>query len=327
MSVRMCLLAVLLVSSTACRNAEDSDPAIPNNTNITITVSGLSSGGYMAGQLHVAHSELISGVGILAAGPYRCSDGKLMQALSACVSGEGLVVDDLVASTISSADAGKLDALDNLTMDRVWIYHGSQDSVVDESVSAAAVESYRSLGIDSSAIRFVKDIPSTHGFPTLQSDIPCDVMQSPFVNGCDYDAAGEMLQFLVQSSDVLPVDATGQLSVFEQNANGAGLLPEGYIYRPAQCKDRECDLHIVLHGCAQNATLVGDAIAKTAGYNRWADALNLVVIYPQAAANAMTNPLGCWDWWGYTGPDYATKDGPQVKALHAIIMRYQQGKL
>src|SRR6058998_3445709 len=39
-----------------------------------VTVSGISSGGYMAVQLDVAYSSLFSGVGVVAAGPYGCAD-------------------------------------------------------------------------------------------------------------------------------------------------------------------------------------------------------------------------------------------------------------
>ena len=38
----------------------------------TVTVSGLSSGGFFAHQFHVAHSDLVTGAGILAGGPYGC---------------------------------------------------------------------------------------------------------------------------------------------------------------------------------------------------------------------------------------------------------------
>jgi len=33
-----------------------------------VSVSGLSAGGYMAGQMHISHSKIFAGVGILAAG-------------------------------------------------------------------------------------------------------------------------------------------------------------------------------------------------------------------------------------------------------------------
>jgi pimeloyl-ACP methyl ester carboxylesterase len=38
----------------------------------TVTVSGLSSGGFFAHQFHVAHSDLVTGAGIIAGGPYGC---------------------------------------------------------------------------------------------------------------------------------------------------------------------------------------------------------------------------------------------------------------
>jgi poly(3-hydroxybutyrate) depolymerase len=31
------------------------------------------------------------------------------------------------------------------------------------------------------------------------------------------------------------------------------------------------------------------------------------------------NPKGCWDWWGYTGSDYHTRNGVQVRAVRAMI--------
>src|SRR5215204_928071 len=39
-----------------------------------VTVSGISSGGYMAVQLGVAYSAVFSGVGVFAAGPFACAD-------------------------------------------------------------------------------------------------------------------------------------------------------------------------------------------------------------------------------------------------------------
>ena len=38
----------------------------------SVTVSGLSSGGFFAHQFHVAHSSLVTGAGIIAGGPYGC---------------------------------------------------------------------------------------------------------------------------------------------------------------------------------------------------------------------------------------------------------------
>ncbi|MCB1574574.1 MAG: hypothetical protein KDI80_11380, partial [Xanthomonadales bacterium] len=41
------------------------------------TVSGLSSGAYMATQAHMAFSDHIAGVALLAGGPYGCAEGSL----------------------------------------------------------------------------------------------------------------------------------------------------------------------------------------------------------------------------------------------------------
>jgi hypothetical protein len=67
-----------------------------------------------------------------------------------------------------------------------------------------------------------------------------------------------------------------------------------------------------------------------AGYNRWADSNRIVVLYPQVQPRYglaigswqwLNNPFGCWDWWGYTGSDYATQGGVQIKAVRAMLER------
>ena len=42
------------------------------------------------------------------------------------------------------------------------------------------------------------------------------------------------------------------------------------------------------------------------------------VLYPQAIATAL-NPKGCFDWWGYTSPAYASKLGLQVAGVHGMV--------
>ena len=33
------------------------------------------------------------------------------------------------------------------------------------------------------------------------------------------------------------------------------------------------------------------------------------------------NPLGCWDWWGYTDDDYLSRTAPQLSAVHGMVER------
>jgi hypothetical protein len=49
-------------------------------------------------------------------------------------------------------------------------------------------------------------------------------------------------------------------------------------------------------------------------------------LYPQITPTYVTpyNPRGCFDWWGYNSignPEYAWKEGPQMKAVAKMISK------
>lgn len=94
---------------------------------------------------------------------------------------------------------------------------------------------------------------------------------------------------------------------------------------PTTCLDARCRLHVAFHGCRQNVDAQGadrahDDFVRDAGYNRWAAANRLVVLYPQTTESVF-NPNRCWDFWGYSGLDYATRRGPQMRAVEGMINR------
>ena len=87
-------------------------------------------------------------------------------------------------------------------------------------------------------------------------------------------------------------------------------------------------MHVVLHGCRQNADAIGRQLVDRAGFNAWADTNRVIVLYPQTAARWFWlppwqpyNPLACWDWWGYVSGDdsYVTKSGRQIKVIKAML--------
>ena len=98
---------------------------------------------------------------------------------------------------------------------------------------------------------------------------------------------------------------------------------EGFVYIPKTCETERCRVHVAFHGCQQHAREIGDRFAREAGYNRWADTNRLVVLYPQTIARWwwIYNPNACWDWWGYTGREYHTKDGAQIRAVKTMLER------
>ena len=101
----------------------------------------------------------------------------------------------------------------------------------------------------------------------------------------------------------------------------------GFVYVPAACAaaNAHCRVHIALHGCLQSAQSVGDRFVTGAGYNAWADNNRLLVLYPQVdTSSTPDNEYGCWDWWGYTGSNYAHKSAPQMKAIMAMARRLAQ---
>jgi poly(3-hydroxybutyrate) depolymerase len=103
----------------------------------------------------------------------------------------------------------------------------------------------------------------------------------------------------------------------------------GYLYVPPGCRTAgaNCRIHVAIHGCVQSVESVGDQFYTDTGYNHWADNNRLLILYPQInKTNIPYNPKGCWDWWGYTGVNYATRSSPQMKAITAMVKRLTQAR-
>ncbi|MGB5336397.1 MAG: PHB depolymerase family esterase, partial [Woeseiaceae bacterium] len=168
----------------------------------------------------------------------------------------------------------------------------------------------------------VDNIEAPHGMPTLDVGVDCGTVTTPFLNACNYDAAGELLLALHGPLNARTTAVGDLVSVPQPGAAAADMLGSALLYVPSSCAAGEsCGVHIALHGCQQSAEFVGDAFAAGAGYNEWAESNKLLVLYPQVASSkiAPLNPLGCWDWWGYTGDDYATKSGAQLSTIMATL--------
>jgi poly(3-hydroxybutyrate) depolymerase len=288
----------------------------------TFTVSGLSSGGYMAVQMQVAHSSRVHGVGALASGPYYCARGSLWTAWSECMTG---------TPTVSRSDPDRyareqrIDPVANIAKARVWLFSGTQDRTVVPSVVDALTRQYTLLGAQPVT---VKDKAAGHAMVTENAGNACPVTEPPFINDCDYDAAGELLRHLLGRLSPPSTAAGGRLIAFDQRELGAtsaiSMAVDGFVYLPRACETERCRVHVAFHGCRQGVDAVDEQFVRNAGYNRWADTNRLIVLYPQAVARYWWwpfNPRGCWDWWGYTGQAYATKDAPQMRAVMAMVER------
>ena len=317
-------LPLLLVALAAC-GKETTTPATDavtyNIDSSRVSVSGVSSGAYMAGQIHLAHSSIFNGVAIVAGGPYYCAKGEISQGLGPCMNGGDMGLDALLDYARSASAEGAIDDLSNLDDDRAWVFHGALDTVMNQEPSVVAAALYTELMPDQ-AVTLVTDVPVVHGFPAVDADANCDTFSAPFLHACDYDAAFEILRTLHGELNERSVASGAMLTVVQPGFDDAEMLENAYLYVPPSCAEgAACGVHVALHGCSQSSAFVADAFAAGAGFNEWADANQLLVLYPQVASSkiAPMNPYGCWDWWGYTDENYATKKGLQIATIKATL--------
>lgn len=289
------------------------------------SVSGASSGGYMAVQLHIAYSATFKkGAGVIAGGPFNCADASILNAIGRCLGRAPIPVADLVNNTNSWAKSGAIDSTDNLANARVYLFAGSRDSVVNPSTTADLQTYYQNF-LPAANVIFKKDIEAEHAIVTDDYGAPCLTKVSPFINNCGFDLAGAMLQHLYGTLNARSSAPSGALAEFDQGTfvSGHGMAAGGWVYVPASCaKGAQCRVHVALHGCKQNAADVGEAFVRNAGYNRWADSNNIVVLYPQTSQKAVNS---CWDWWGYDDANYAKKSAPQMSAIVAMVEKLSAG--
>ncbi len=212
-----------------------------------------------------------------------------------------------------------------MVRDRVYLFTGTEDHTVMPSIVTHASEFYAKLGVPASNIKLVSTVPAGHAFITDDEGSACDVSGDPYIVDCKYDQAGELLKFIYGDLQPRAAAPSGDFVSFDQRPffgageGSAGLAETGVVYVPKACRAAPgCRVHIAFHGCAQNREAVGDVFIKESGFARWADTNRLIVLFPQVADSSI-NPQGCWDWWGYTGAQYLTRDAPQIAAVNRML--------
>lgn len=318
-------IAAAAVFITACSKAPPPLPALKLDTQ-RVAVVGISSGAIMAQQMHLAWSDHINGAVLLAGPPYQCAEGSLERALGYCLKAAGAAPDmaKLAAEISARAQRGDLAPLEGLRGDRVLVAHGKNDTLVPASMAQAAYALYQALPEAASmSLRFDGDGNFAHLWPSLSAGVDCQTTATPYIGNCNRDFAAEVMQALFGDAPAAaPAQAGGSLSVFDQDAyspegEDALLDSRGLLYQPEQCSaGKFCGLVIAFHGCEQNQATIGETFARDNGLNRWADVYDTVVLYPQTRSSYLPlNPKACWDWWGYSGTDYDTRKGVQLRAV------------
>lgn len=155
-----------------------------------ISVSGISSGAFMAHQFHIAHSEHIMGAGVIAGGPYYCAQGSILDAVTRCSKFVGLTCQDLLSkinadpsrcegvdrtpkdeiqvkqlAQESFDEAKKRNTLRNIKTDKVYLFSGRHDALVPHGVMDAVYDLYadpNKLGLNEGNVEYNRDFPARH---------------------------------------------------------------------------------------------------------------------------------------------------------------------
>lgn len=247
-------------------------------------------------------------------------------------------VSQLAERVVLYAANGSLASLPAIARLRAYLYRGSRDPVyLDGSVNNTAAL-FAALGAN---VAFVADVPSGHCIPTVDPWVPPSTCGSVTIAGlqnCGYDGAGALLRHvygggLKPAAGLSPI--LSQLYAFNQTQyfpqRWPALATTGYAYVPTACMSGTalCSLHVLIHGCGQCALWPGVnvSMALHAGYAPYADANNMVLLFPQSGGylerngSAPSAQLGgcCWDGYGQVGADFDLRSGPQMTTVRAII--------
>ncbi|KAA0162558.1 hypothetical protein FNF28_04651 [Cafeteria roenbergensis] len=264
-----------------------------------ISVSGISSGAFMAVQMHISYSQMINGAGILAGGPYWCAQDTVALALTACMTDPELISPFYLEGIVrATALSGFADDTRHLANSRVWVMSARNDTVVDTGVVKAAADLYSAFLTDpSSQIEADYTHDGEHSQITVGYGNPCTTLGLPYINACGFDAAGAALKHLIRRELVPAVPGAapqGTMTKFSQAAFVGALFTDAFGLQDSG--------YFVYHS----------------GHIPWADANGIIILFPQAKSNLL-NPKGCWDWWAYTGTAYASNVGAQTLTVKRIM--------
>ncbi|HZY19467.1 MAG TPA: hypothetical protein VFE82_13400 [Ramlibacter sp.] len=307
-----------------------------------ISVSGLSSGGFMANQLGYAYAGTFMGVGVFAAGPYMCAGHSNYTACmyNATVSSAML---STMQADIDNWSGSANDAKSAVARQKIYMFVGNNDTTVGPNPMNAVQAQYASNGVPAANLSYVKYASTAHVFPTdfdSTGNNACSSSISPYISNCGYDGAKAALSWFYGTLNARNnAPAASNYVEFDQTpytAGNAGMATSGWLYVPASCAGGAvCKLHVALHGCQQGYATIGDKFVRNTGYTRWADTNNIVVLFPQAkvdnsshptsASGNLANPNGCWDWIGWYGNTFAQKAGVQMAAIKKMVDQVASG--
>jgi poly(3-hydroxybutyrate) depolymerase len=294
-----------------------------------VYVSGISSGGFMAVQLHFAYSGTFKGAAIYAGGPDYCGQDSETTADIDC-GGAGLYTSELSASEnyiAAHQNTAGMDPVSDISGQPVYLWSGTGDTVVPQKTMNDLQTEYQKYG---ASVTYDNTYAAEHGWESPYGANACGTLGSPYMIDCSgYDSEKTWLtKFLGTLAAKNTGTLTGSLINFSQSPFGGGsndLDTNGWVFVPQTCASgTTCSLVVALDGCAQYQAVINDEFVTQSGLDQWADTNNIIVLYPYQTTGT-SNPNGCWDWWGYTNSSYALKSGVQMAAIDNMVKHVEGG--
>jgi len=314
----------------------DQLPSVASVNPNSITLGGFSSGASFATQFHVGYSSFVKGVGLWCGLPELVS----LQTGDAAGGANGVSVQQLMQDTAALESSNAIDSTSNLASSKVYIVHGSEDTVVDPLFAVKIKEFYEGYNVNQMVAKtYYKN--GEHGVYSNRRGTPCGQMNYPtFIENCEEDTVYEMFQHLLPnivgpgndgefSSSLKPFS---QVEFFDNFASSS-MSETGYYYVPESCNGNgnSCHLHVFFHGCTMSTDNIGTEFLENAGFLEMAETNKIVLLFPQIKTNWWSNPHGCWNFLGYNNDlhngQYARKDAAQMRGMFNMINHMTGGAL
>lgn len=298
----------------------------------------------MAVNHFVAFSTVTTGVGVVAGAPYGCNLVDKRRS-DPCGSASSTVpwarlLRRMARYMRRRAARGLIDPLEGMRDHKVYLFSGSNDWVVANSVMRAVEWQLGNLtGAASVKVNF--NINSTHGWvvdgercgprpPGTEEAVcgECCCTPSPLLACSGHDMPGELLGHVLGRSRPacrrIPALKENLITVPQapytphgRSPDDIGLWHTAYIYAPERCRTSSCAVHVHYHGCSWGAQVMGVEIIRRMGLLEWAEAAGIVIVFPQASNSLDWE--GCWDWTGLTSKLFDTRRGPQLQTVMSLL--------
>ncbi len=251
-------IAIAVTSSALAAELPSLNAAIGESS-----ISGISSGAFMAIQFGTAWSSVIKGVGAIAGGPYWCAEadlddavtwfsGPIARALGSCMTGRppsDLELGDFTGKADDEAKSGDIDPLANIARQKIYLFHGTNDKIVARAPTDVAADFYRHYLGGAGNLFYQTTVGAGHSLVVRQDQQgdglkDCNANESPFIDRCDdYDQAGILLQHIYGAlNQPNRGQLGGKLLSFDQsvytspkNPSELSLGDTGYVYVPDAC--------------------------------------------------------------------------------------------